>query len=106
MALPARAPGPRAIDRRVEIELHAFVIAKKRRYETSRTKTGSGGTMNPLGFIYSLSLRVFHRCDSERIFVILTAYMDETAVHRGAQKTVMAGYISYAETCREFLNTC
>ncbi|HEX9397932.1 MAG TPA: DUF3800 domain-containing protein [Burkholderiales bacterium] len=34
--------------------------------------------------------------------MILTAYMDESGVHRGAQKTVMAGYVGYAGAWRKF----
>src|SRR5205807_841812 len=37
IALPARAPGAGALERRVEIEPHLAGYSKKRRYETSRT---------------------------------------------------------------------
>src|SRR5258705_1869607 len=56
-----------------------------------------------LSFIENMSLGVLHRWKPESdLFVILTAYMDESGRHRGATITVMAGYVGYSGAWKKF----
>jgi hypothetical protein len=46
-----------------------------------------------LGLIETLSLALFHDWEPEKLFVILTLYIDESGTHGGSPSTVMAGVL-------------
>src|SRR3990167_5522845 len=46
------------------------------------------------GSIGSLALALFHKWEPKRLFVILTAYLDESGTHDGSPVTIMAGMMA------------
>lgn len=53
-------------------------------------------------FIRELCLSLAHRWEPERIFVILTAYLDESGTHNGSPVTIMAAVVGTANQWRNF----
>ena len=57
--------------------------------------------MEPVGFINSLSLGLFHQWKPERLFMIFTIFGDESGTHKSGT-TIIAGYVSHARGWRKF----
>lgn len=53
-------------------------------------------------FIGNLCLALAHRWEPERIFMILTAYLDESGTHGGSPVTVMGGILGRADQWARF----
>ena len=53
-------------------------------------------------FIRELCIAYAHRWVSERLYVILTGYLDESGTHAGSQATVMAGVMANARQWEKF----
>jgi hypothetical protein len=58
--------------------------------------------LRPSDFIGELCVALAHRWESERRFMILTAYFDESGTHGGSDLSVMAGFIGDARQWRKF----
>jgi hypothetical protein len=58
--------------------------------------------ITPTDFMRSLTIGLFHRWESDRLFMILTAYVDESGTHDDSPITVMAGYVGYSGQWRKF----
>ncbi len=54
-----------------------------------------------LGFTGSLAMALRHRWDPEALFVILTAYLDESGTHQGSPIMVMGGWVATADCWNE-----
>ena len=54
------------------------------------------------GEMASLSFAIFGRWELERLFVIVTAYMDASGTHEGAPVSVLAGYVGRKNQWRVF----
>lgn len=54
------------------------------------------------GHIAELCIALAHRWEPERIFVILTAYLDESGTHDGSPVTVMGGIVANAGQWKRF----
>src|SRR6267142_5893149 len=52
--------------------------------------------MKPVGFIRSLSLGLFHQWEPERLFMVVTAYVDESNTHEDSSIFVVAGYVGHS----------
>ena len=60
------------------------------------------GRMNSVGFIRSLTVRLVHRWEPERIFVNLTVYLDESGTHGSSVQTMIGGYLGHARDWDRF----
>lgn len=58
--------------------------------------------MNPLEFTNALSKGVFHHWDPYRIFMYLTAYIDESGTHDDSSIVIIAGVVGHAGQWRKF----
>ena len=58
--------------------------------------------MQVSAIIGELCVAIAHRWEPERIFVILTAYLDESGTHDGSPVTVMAGMLANARQWEAF----
>jgi hypothetical protein len=56
----------------------------------------------PRSFIRELCTAVAHRWEPERLFVILTAYFDESGTHGGSPVTIMGGVMATANKLARF----
>lgn len=57
--------------------------------------------MNSVSFTESVSLGVFHGWNPDRLFVILTAYIDESGTHDASARTVVGGMVGRASELAE-----
>lgn len=56
----------------------------------------------PIDFMHSLTVGLFHRWESDRLFMLLTAYIDESGTHGDSPLTIMAGYVGHSGQWRKF----
>jgi hypothetical protein len=58
--------------------------------------------VRPSDFIGELCVALAHRWEPERLFVIFTAYLDESGTHAGAEVSAMGGHVANARQWRKY----
>ena len=58
--------------------------------------------MRPSEFVGELCIALAHRWEPERIFIIFTAYLDESGTHAGAPISAMGGFVGDARQWHKF----
>jgi hypothetical protein len=58
--------------------------------------------LRPSDFVGELCVALAHRWEPERLFMIFTAYLDESGTHAGAKVSAMGGHVASARQWRKY----